>query len=282
MLKKSVISLISYDSHYLINSIKSYYSYVDEIILGLDEDRISWSGNKFTFDEGALWSKLKEIDVRNKIQIIEHNFHSSSVPIENDNYERNYLKSHCSYDWIFSFDADETLVNAKEFFVDFLPIVERYNKKADLLFTWYLPYKRLIKTNETTGEQESYILMICNNDNTFFKGDTQGFVTNKDSVYTYARWTDKTELILSNLAIMHWSFCRQEDEVEQKINNYGHSDTKDKDPFFYNWKLVNWDNFQQLKNFKTSNFGNNQWEKLIPIREQDLFNIAREQSKLIL
>ena len=33
MLKKSVISLISYDANYLPDSISKYYNYVDEIIL---------------------------------------------------------------------------------------------------------------------------------------------------------------------------------------------------------------------------------------------------------
>ena len=60
MLKKSVISLISYDAEYLPDSIKSYYDYVDEIVLGLDEDRITWSGNKFSFDEGNLYKSLRD------------------------------------------------------------------------------------------------------------------------------------------------------------------------------------------------------------------------------
>jgi hypothetical protein len=51
MLKKSAISLISYDASYLPKSIASYYDYVDEIVLGLDKDRITWSGNAFTFDD---------------------------------------------------------------------------------------------------------------------------------------------------------------------------------------------------------------------------------------
>ena len=54
MLKKSVISLISYDAEYLPDSISKYYNYVDEIILGLDKDRISWSNNVFSFDENDL------------------------------------------------------------------------------------------------------------------------------------------------------------------------------------------------------------------------------------
>jgi hypothetical protein len=115
MRKKSVISLISYDSAYLPDSIKTYYNYVDEIVLGLDKDRISWTKNKITFDEGKLWRELSAIDGDNKITIVEENFHRSSVPIENDNHERNFLKEQCTNDWVFSFDADEQLVNAKDF-----------------------------------------------------------------------------------------------------------------------------------------------------------------------
>ena len=137
--KKSVISLISYDAEYLSESIKTYYNYVDEIVLGLDKDRISWSGNKFSFDEGKLWSELQAIDGDNKISIIEENFHRSRVPIENDTHERNYLKSKCEHDWVFSFDADEMLVNAREFFISFCPIVQDY-KDVELMFTWYLMY----------------------------------------------------------------------------------------------------------------------------------------------
>ena len=57
MIKKSVISLISYDADYLPNSIKSYYEYVDEIVLGLDKNRVSWSKNTFSFDEQKLWKE---------------------------------------------------------------------------------------------------------------------------------------------------------------------------------------------------------------------------------
>ena len=61
--KKSVISLISYDANrFLAQSIKRYYNYVDEIVLGLDKDRITWSGNDFSFDEDSLWSELSQIE----------------------------------------------------------------------------------------------------------------------------------------------------------------------------------------------------------------------------
>ena len=87
MKKKSVISLVSYDAAYLPESISKYYNYVDEIVLGLDKNRTTWSGNSFSFDENKLWSDLSAIDGDSKISIIEEDFVKSKVAIENDNYE---------------------------------------------------------------------------------------------------------------------------------------------------------------------------------------------------
>lgn len=269
MIKKSMISLIAYDAHLLAASIKSYYKYIDEIILGLDEDRVTWSGNKFTFDESKLWKELQELDTDNKINIIEDNFHKSAVAIDNDNYERNFLKAACNYDWIFSIDADEILVNPDDFFLKYIPLVEPYYNKVDICFTWLLPYKEL----------EDGYLVIANNDDSLFKGDTQGFVTNKNKTYTYCRWTENKKRLLSPLAILHWSFCRSEAEVEQKINNFGHSDKTKDDPFLHNWKLVDANNYTQLKNFKSSGFGEAQWEKLILIPKEQLMGKAIQEAQ---
>lgn len=269
-MKKSVISLIAYDANFLPTSIKSYYKYVDEIILGLDIDKITWSGNSFSFDEQKLFDELAEIDVDDKISLVEDNFHGSAVALENDNYERNFLKAQCSNDWIFSFDADEVLVNPEEFFVDFCPLVEPYAATRDLLFTWFLPYKKV------TGGH----LVIANEDNSFFKGDRQGFATWKPNTFTYCRWTENKKALLTPLAILHWSFCRQEHEVDQKINNFGHSDKTAGDPFFDTWKKVTLDNFEQLKNFKTSGFGESQWNKLIRVNG-DLLDACKREAKAI-
>ncbi len=172
--KKSVISLISYDAHLLPDSIKSYYDYVDEIVLGLDKDRISWSNNRFSFDESSLWSSLQKIDYDNKINIIEDNFHRSGVPIENDTHERNFLKAKCENDWIFSFDADEILVNAKEFFIDFCPIVQDY-KDLELMFTWFSMYKEF---------DDSYLIIADERRDRLFKQDIQGFTADRDIILT--------------------------------------------------------------------------------------------------
>lgn len=270
-MKKSVISLISYDSDYLANSISKYYEYVDEIILGLDKDRITWNNNKFKFDENALWKQLKNIDVENKIEIVEENFHKSAKPIENDNYQRNFLKEQCSNDWIFSVDADEIMLNAEEFFYKFCPIAEPYYKKTDIALTWATPYKTI---GDTT-------LVIANEDGAPLLAETQGFVTSKDSTYVYARWTDKSQnsVIKSPLVVLHWSLCRSEKELHTKINNTGHADIVNTDPFFNIWKQVTLDNYHELKDFKTSGLGNIQWPRLVPIPTADLENFYLTNAK---
>lgn len=261
MIKKSAISLISYDANrFLAKSIERYYDYVDEIILGIDKDRITWSGNQFEIDDDALWSELSNIDGDSKITIIEEDFHQSEVAIENDNFERNFLKNECTHDWVFSFDADEMLVNAKDFFYNFCPIIENYRHDYDFCMTWATPYKVV-----TDGE-ESITLVIANPDGSPFFGENQGVVTSKDSTYTYARWTDKSaagdKRLMTPLVACHWSLCRPEDELHEKINNIGHSDIVEEDPFYQIWSQVDINNYKELKDFKTSGLGGAQWPKL--------------------
>jgi hypothetical protein len=271
IIKKSVISLISYDAEYLPASISSYYEYIDEIVLGLDKDRITWSGNKFTFDESKLWEQLQKIDIEDKIKLIEGNFHESKVPLENDNNERNFLREQCANDWIFSIDADEVLVNAKDFFYKFCPLIAPYRHKVDLAFTWFLPFK----------EFENDYLVIANPDYRWFKGDTQGFVTTKDKQFTYCRWSNNKRVIPSPLAVVHWSFCRTDENLEKKLKNFGHSDKTGSDPFFNNWRIANLDNYESLTNFKTSGFGNNQWPRLIKVPKNQFWGMANMEANMV-
>lgn len=284
--KRSAISLISYDAEYLPESIKTYYEYVDEIVLGLDEKRISWSKNPFTFDETALWKELKKIDGDNKISIIEENFHGSDVAIQNDNHERNFLKSQCSHDWIFSFDADEELVNAKDFFLNFVPLIEPYRHKVDLVFTWFLPYKEfnnvvIGQDDEGNDKEADIMLVIGEGDGSFFRGEKQGFATGKNNTFNYARWTNNKRHILTPLAICHWSLCRPQEKLHQKIHNIGHSDIANTDPFFHIWQQVNLDNYTELSNFKSSGIGEVQWPRLVKIAKEAFPHLLKQQANLI-
>ncbi len=258
-MKKSVISLISYDAEYLPASIERYYNYVDEIVLGLDSDRLTWNNNKFSFDESTLYSQLSAIDGDNKIHIVEENFHGNNIAIQNDNYERNFLKNQCSYDWILSIDADEILLNAKDFFYRFCPLVSQYKQKVDICMTWVTPYKII---GDTT-------LLITNDDGSPFFGENQGVMTSNLNTYTYARWTNISAAghnrILSPGILLHWSLARSDNALKQKITNTGHSDLISTDPFYSIWQSVTLDNYKTMKNFKTSGLGTAQWPALTAV-----------------
>lgn len=270
-MKISALSLISYDANLLPDSINSYYNYVDEIVLGLDSDRISWSRKPFSFNEELLFDTLSTIDIDNKISIIEDNFHRSNVPIDNDTHERNYLKANCDNDLVLSFDADETLVNAKDFFVDYLPLVKNY-KEIELMFTWFLIYKEL---------DSGYLVIADENRDHIFKGDIQGFSANKKlHTYHYCRWTNADKKILSPLAIKHLSFCRTDSELKDKINNFGHSAESLQDPFYDVQKTINMGNYKNLKNFKTHGAGE-QWPTLKFIPKTELNTYLKNEAKLI-
>jgi len=64
------------------------------------------------------------------------------------------------------------------------------------------------------------------------------------------------------LVACHWSLCRPEDELHEKINNIGHSDIVEEDPFYQIWSQVDINNYKELKDFKTSGLGGAQWPKL--------------------
>ncbi len=269
--KKSVISLISYDATFLPESIKTYYNYVDAIVLGLDKDRISWSNNKFSFDEAALWKALQQIDVDNKISIIEENFHRSSSPVENDTHERNYLKSKCENDWIFSFDADEMLVNAREFFVDFCPIVQDY-RDVELMFTWYMLYKEF---------DDGFLIISDDSRQHAFKQEIQGFTADRDiHTFNYCRWTNSQKKILSPLGIKHYSFCRTDKELSDKINNFTHSAESKNDPFYQIQKQVTKENYTQFTNLKTIPNGP-QWPGLVFVDKENVDNFLKQEARLI-
>tara|TARA_Y100001972_G_scaffold29384_1_gene36213 strand:+ start:302 stop:1150 length:849 start_codon:yes stop_codon:yes gene_type:complete len=275
MIKKSVISLVSYDANrFLAKSIERYYEYVDEIVLGIDKDRVTWSGNPFEIDEEALWNELSNIDGDSKITIIEEDFHQSKVAIENDNYERNFLKGECSNDWVFSFDADEMLINAKDFFYNFCPLVEDYRHEKDLCMWWTTPYKVV------SDEEGEITLMIAEEDGSPFFKENQGFATSKDSTFTYARWTDKSSSgdnrLFTPLVALHWSLCRPENELHQKIHNIGHSDIVEEDPFYKIWSQVDINNYNQLRNFKTSGLGGAQWPKLEPVPSENVEDYIKQ------
>ena len=248
-MKLSFYTPIAYDYQYAFTSIKSYYEIADEIILAIDKDRISWSGMKYDFDDDLFNSTIKEIDVQSKIKVIQESFHKTNSPITNDTNKRNVISTYCVKDnIIIGIDSDEVLLNAKEF-VEWL---SNYSPQYDISCHLLTVYKSF-------GDQ----LLIAMPEEKTVIG------TALRNQYRQARNTHHSA-ILSPLKLLHYSWGRTEEQLKQKLANFGHSNQFNIPKYFGMWKNVTLENYKALKHFHPLGPKQNGWQYLELINLKDV------------
>lgn len=242
MSKLSFVSLVSYDYEYLIKSISSYYDIADEIILGLDENLISWSNLPINIDKNKVKNDILAMDCDGKIKVIEGNFHSQGEPMKNETYERNFLSKFVKDDnWIVSIDADEMILgvnltgqgigNVVANSEEFKELVENSDPNFQLACTWINLFKKI----------SDGIYVKINTDEQFF------IATKLKGQYIKGRETTQNIKQLP-IKILHYSWCRSEDELYTKLKNWGHSQDFDIDKWLAIWKLIDEYNYMNFYN----------------------------------
>jgi hypothetical protein len=225
----SFITLLAFDYRYAFGAVRSYYEIADEIILGLDAQRLSWTGQPYHIDLNELQQFITEVDHGKKIRIAEGDFHAHPQPIVNDTLERSQLSRLVQPgNWVVQIDADEVLVNPAEF----RPWLQAANSAKQVVAPWITVFKRF-------GNQ---LLVVT-------PGSGVGHVATKlRGQYVAARRTPQTE-ILSPLKLLHFSWGRTPEELKQKLQNWGHARDFDTDRFFKFWESVTLENYQQARDF---------------------------------
>ncbi len=228
----SFITLLAYDYRYAFEAIASYYAIADEIILGLDQDRLTWARQPFEIDLNAVRAFVGRIDTAGKIRLIEGNFHSHDHPMENDTRERNALSMQCAAgNWIVQIDADEMLLNADEF----MTWMEAAGDKlagAVIMARWVNVFKQF-------GDKALVIT----------PGNEGGpIATRMAGQYVNARWTRERQ-VASPLNLLHFSWGRTPEELRQKLRNWGHARDFDTEAFYRRWEGLNLENYDQWRNF---------------------------------
>ncbi len=227
---------VAYDWHLLRYSLPLIYDHADYICLSIDKDRISWAGEKFSFDENSFKSFVQAIDKENKIKIFEENFHIQSLsPMKNEVRQRNLIADYMGKGgWHIQLDCDE-------YFLEFERFVHFLRK---------LPVRQTIKSNITCA----WI--------TLFKKSSRGFfyippttssiefiqVATKDPLYEYGRRNGNFNLD-TNFMMIHQSWARSEQEIYQKLNNWGHKMDFDIERYFNKWQSLNESNYREFQNF---------------------------------
>ncbi|WPR72266.1 hypothetical protein SLW70_03755 [Flavobacterium sp. NG2] len=248
--------LVSYDFKYLYKSIPLIYDNSDIIVLAVDKDRLTWSGNPLVIDP-AFFEWIKKIDVCNKIKIYEDTFFiPENSPSENDTRERNLLaKAMGEGGWHIQIDSDEYFNDFKGF-VTFLKNNNSYLK------------------NPAKNPIEIHVQWI-----TLFKKVDNGFLYIKDSYdaievatnypkYKYMRATRHPKKIITKFILLHQSWARDENEIFTKITNWSHRDDTDNKAFYEFWKNINLTNYSKIKNFHESNPP--KWKSLEFVAENEI------------
>lgn len=235
MRKINVGILISYDYKYLPICLKQIYDYSDRICLAIDRSRLMWSGKKYAFDE-SFFHWIKQYDKNNKIEIYEDDFTDCSLSaMQNDERERRMIwekMSDGTPSWHLQIDTDEYFINFKGF-VDYLHNLEQeYYGKMSVTCDWITLFKKDINGFIYVDNESSHSRVhIASTDGFRFK-------------------PSKGELMIkSPFKILHQSWARSEEEVYQKIKNWGHNSDFDTERYFKFWTTVNVDNYKLIKNF---------------------------------
>jgi hypothetical protein len=257
MNKICAISLLSYDYEFLLKTLPAYLNQVDVVILGLDRQRLTWSGNKFEIPE-SFFERLQSLDTEQKIKIVEDNFFvEGSNPRDLDTRERNILSTHApAGSWLLSVDADELLLNAD----DLTAFLRDFTDENVCLFgNWITLFKQSGKS----------MFVIENEPETL---ERFPLATMKSNIFNYCRNTPQ-RIVFTSACAIHYSWARTREELERKLLNWTHRDDFKVDEFMQKWDSLNESTYEQFVDFHP--FDGPMWQKLALVDEERLDEYAR-------
>lgn len=246
IIKIKVSYLISYDYKMFFTSVKLLYNEVDEIIVAIDRDYKTWSGNSFEIPD-LFFDEVRAFDKKNKIQFYFDAFYISTLsPMECETRERNMVLEKMGHGWKIQLDVDE-------YIYDFSKLVKYLNKYWYLnLFPKLTPICFQGRLITLFRELTDGYLYIDNN-------EKFPFITNQ-SYNIHTRSNNQIRNHFSNINVIHQSWARTEEDIQFKIKNWGHRDDFDTEKYFQFWKSLDGSNYKEFQNFHPLN--PSVWNKL--------------------
>lgn len=260
--KKNIIKaayLLSYDYSYIFTSIKQIYDNVDSIIISYDANNKTWAGNDVFIPE-SFFIDIKKIDIHNKVIFYKDSFYVPGMqPMELETRQRNMMAEKLGRDgWHIQIDGDE-------YAYDFKKISQFLRKNKFLL---------KIADKKHFNFQVNFVTLFKHNKEGFFVitpfEEKCMLITNYPK-YEYARLTNKGKTLPLDFYLIHQSWAREEAEIVEKVNNWGHKNDFDTSKFLDLWKKLNADNYKDFKNFHP--LDSTQWKELsfFPAKNIDEF-----------
>ena len=228
------ITMLAYDYRYAFAAIGSYYELADEIILGLDRDRLTWMRQAFTIDMDEVHAFIAALDKERKIRIVEGDFHAADHPMANDALERSALSVQAAPgNWVVQIDADEILLNGAQFKAWLL---QNDPREHNVFGRWVSVFK-MFGNQALVIDPSQEVVPVA---------------TMLRAQYTAARATPQ-QGVLSPLHLLHFSWGRSPEQLRQKLANWGHARDFDVAGFFAFWESITLENFTQARDFHPLN-----------------------------
>ena len=242
---------VAYDWALLKYSLPRVYDHADRICLSLDANRRSWSGRMFSFDTEKFFDWLNSVDHKKKIVVYQDNFSQPDLsPIENDNRQRRMMAEFLGDGgWHVQVDCDEYFFDFKAF-VDTLKRIKQNpsgrEKPLNVCCNWISVFKSV---------DNGYLVI----ENPNFGWESMPFATNRPE-YLNARRNSHFNYF-SNSFVLHETWARDEMELREKINSWGHNlDFLSKDSYLNFWKSLDKFNYKYVRDFHPLKSG--VWESL--------------------
>lgn len=238
--------LVSYDYQYVFLSLPLLYESADKIVLAIDKNRMTWSGQPFDLPP-EFFDQVRAIDPKKKISFLEEDFSIPNLlPLENETRERTLIGEVLGPGgWHLQVDSDEYFVDFPEF-CRFLHGLEASEDQDLMVFAQWL---------------------------TLFKKDDQGwyFVDGGREAFPVATTTPRYDKARNRFGVnvvnvtvdswvVHQSWARSEPEVRQKLAGWGHSRDFPVSSYLEFWKSINSHNARYIRDFHP--LGPGYWPRL--------------------
>jgi hypothetical protein len=225
----SVVMLAAYDWRYALEALPHCYGIADEVLVGVDRDRVSMAGRPFPFNARAFGRGLRGLDRAGKLRLVEEDFHRFPDPSLNETDERNRLSRLCRPgNWVVQVDADEWMLNPAEF-RDWLlaqPL------EREVLARWVNVFKVIGEDALVIDGPDVWVpVATCRRGAYWHHRDTGGFP------------------LKSPLSLLHFSWGRSRAELKRKLLNFSHAREVDADALLRLWDSVTLANHRRFKDF---------------------------------
>lgn len=254
--------LVSYDYNYLKYSLPTVYKEADIIVLAIDKDRKTWRGETFEIAP-SFFEWVKEYDIDHKVKIYEDSFFQAELTaMECETRERKMLTQFMGHgDWHVQIDSDEYILDFKS--------VVAYLKSLDIKVKT-LVYAEMV----TIFKQDA---------NDFFmidKNDRFPLATN-EPIHLGGRNLQQLEKnIYTKFKVLHQSWGRTEEELSQKLRNWGHRTDFNTEAYFNLWKAINKDTYKYIQNFHPLDFYS--WKSLVHVEAKDIPELIEKTKATLL